>query len=159
MCVSTVSVCQSPTHTHTVLEVLWGWAVCYRGTWLVHGLAHSIRLGILFRHWTETSIALRPSFSLSLSQTVCEPKQNFYYICNKQQIIQFLFFYNKSSACLTHLISLQKCLLRQIFDHTICVCNAFTCRCTSGRHYMGCVCLLTRCHFQVKIGNEHKVIP
>ena len=31
---------------------------------LVHGLVHSIRLGILFRHWAKTSFTLRPSLSL-----------------------------------------------------------------------------------------------
>lgn len=38
-----------------------GWMLGWR---LVHGPVHPIRLGILFRHWTETSTALRPAPSL-----------------------------------------------------------------------------------------------
>lgn len=68
-----------------------GWMLGWR---LVHGPVHPIRLGILFRHWTETSIALRlaPSLPAPLSRTLCvshtstslSPFLNICNICNRQ---------------------------------------------------------------------------
>lgn len=70
-----------------------GWMLGWR---LVHGPVHPIRLGILFRHWTETSIAprLAPSLPAPLSLTLCvshtrallalSPFLNICNICNRQ---------------------------------------------------------------------------
>lgn len=140
----------TPSPVHTAMEALWGWAGCYRGGWLVHGLAHSIRLGILFRHWTETSIALRQSsLSHCLSPSVSQSRISIISATNNRQCSLFS---SSSPSSIKHpsLYLSAACQLSHIFNHTFLACRAFTLlRYRSG--WDCAVCLLTRCDYRIRI--------
>lgn len=86
-----ISICLAFIRTHalsphTALEVFWGWAACYRGGgWFMASLTRSDWAFCSdteqrpLSPWGHLALSLSPS----LPHTVCEPKQNLYYICNK----------------------------------------------------------------------------
>lgn len=115
----------SLSHTHSVRSVMRvGWMLW--GGWLVHGLAHSIRLGILFRHWTETSIAPRQSSSLSdcLSQFVSQSRISIIFVKMNRQYSLSVFFliilFYKTAPPPSFYLS-PDCQLFRIFNHTFCL--------------------------------------